>query len=109
MGWSYFATTPMMSSSRITRYSVPSTFTAWPENLPNRMRSPTLTSSGRTLPSSRIFPLPTAMTSPWAGLARVGLCCDVVGNDDAACGFALLIETLHHNAVVQGTDFHHDM
>src|SRR5216117_1122711 len=42
-------------------------------------------------------------------LALVGLLCDVVGNDDAACGFALLIETLHHNAVVQGTDFHHDM
>src|SRR6266702_4187631 len=41
--------------------------------------------------------------------ALVGLLRDVVGDDDAACGFALLIETLHHNAVVQGTDFHHDI
>src|SRR6266581_5322793 len=41
--------------------------------------------------------------------ALVGLLGDVVGNDDAACGFALFIETLHHNAVVQGTDFHHDI
>src|SRR6266567_4490372 len=41
--------------------------------------------------------------------ALVGLLRDVVGNDDSACGFALLIETLHHNAVVQGTDFHHDI
>src|SRR6266705_2643921 len=42
-------------------------------------------------------------------LALVGFLRYVVGYDDAACGFALFIETLHHNAVVQGTDFHHDM
>src|SRR6266852_143745 len=41
--------------------------------------------------------------------ALVRLLRNVIGNDDAACGFALLIETLHHNAVVQGTDFHHDV
>src|SRR6266571_988292 len=41
--------------------------------------------------------------------ALVGFLRNVVGNDDAACGFALFIETLHHNAVVQGTDFHHDI
>src|SRR6266852_5070058 len=41
--------------------------------------------------------------------ALVGLLRNVVGDDDAARGFALFIETLHHNAVVQGTDFHHDI
>src|SRR5689334_12225454 len=59
----------MMSSSRMTRYSVPSIFAAEPEYLPNRMRSPILTSSGRILPSSRILPLPTAITLPWSGFS----------------------------------------
>ena len=35
-----------------------------PDHLPNRMRSPTFTSSGRTEPSSLMAPPPTATTSP---------------------------------------------
>src|SRR5690606_19074304 len=60
----HFSTIAMMSSSRITSTSSPSTFTVWPEYLPNRTVSPTLTSRARTLPSSRILPLPTASTLP---------------------------------------------
>src|SRR5260221_5127338 len=40
--------------------------------------------------------------------ALVGVLRGAVGNDDAARGFALLIQTLHYDAVVQGTDIHHD-
>jgi hypothetical protein len=60
---------PMMSSSRITSNSSPSTLTAWPAYFPNKTLSPTLTSSFLTLPSSRIFPLPTAWTVPWSGFS----------------------------------------
>jgi hypothetical protein len=38
--------------------------TVWPEYLPKSTVSPTFTSSGRTLPSSRILPLPTARILP---------------------------------------------
>src|SRR5581483_11032338 len=40
-------------------------------------------------------------------LALVGLLGGVVGNDDAAGGLMLLVEALHHDAVVQRTDAHH--
>src|SRR5262247_939925 len=63
------ATTPMMSSSRMTRYSVPSIFTVLPEYFPNRMRSPTLTSSASRFPSSFRLPAPTTITSPWSGFS----------------------------------------
>src|SRR5688572_22172008 len=63
------ATTAMMSSSRITRSSSPSTFTVVPEYLPNRTLSPTLRSTGLTLPSSFLLPGPTASTSPWSGFS----------------------------------------
>src|SRR5438270_10424640 len=59
----------MMSSSRITRSSSPSTFTVVPEYLPNSTLSPTLTSTGLTLPSSFFLPGPTASTSPWSGFS----------------------------------------
>src|SRR6187549_2672069 len=59
----------MTSSSRMTRSSSPSTFTSVPPYLPNRTLSPTFTSSARTDPSSRILPLPTAMTLPWMGFS----------------------------------------
>src|SRR6185295_10616679 len=63
------STIPMMSSSRITRSSSPFTRTVWPEYLPNNTRSPILTSRGRSTPSSVLFPLPTAVTSPWSGFS----------------------------------------
>src|SRR6185437_15545513 len=61
--------TAMMSSSRMTRSSSPSTFTSAPLNLPNRIVSPTLTSQGRTFSLSRILPLPTATILPCVGLS----------------------------------------
>src|SRR6204780_4745292 len=59
----------MTSSSRMTTRSSPSTFTSVPLYLPNRILSPTLTSSGRTCPSSKIFPLPTATILPCTGFS----------------------------------------
>src|SRR6202035_877512 len=65
----HFSSTPRMSSSRRMRRSSPSTLTSVPPYLPKRTRSPTLTSSFRTVPSSRTLPLPTAMTSPSIGFS----------------------------------------
>src|SRR5215468_3929913 len=65
----YFSSTPRMSSSRRIRWSTPSILISLPEYLPNRMRSPFFTLSGRTLPLSSALPLPTAMTSPSAGFS----------------------------------------
>src|SRR6188768_4521600 len=61
--------TAMTSSSRMTTSSSPSTFTSVPEYLPNRILSPTFTSSARTLPSSKILPLPTATILPCTGFS----------------------------------------
>src|SRR5882724_13438934 len=71
----HFSMTPRTSSSRKIRCSSPSSLTSVPEYLPNRMRSPALTSSLRTVPSSWTLPLPTAMTSPSTGfsLAESGM------------------------------------
>ena len=57
------------------RYSSPSSLISCPEYLPNRMRSPALTSSGTRLPSSFDLPLPAAMTLPCCGfsLAESGM------------------------------------
>src|SRR3989338_10438056 len=60
----YASTTPMMSSSRMVKYSWPSILKACPEYLPNNTRSPTLTDIACNLPSSPVLPLPTAMISP---------------------------------------------
>src|SRR6185312_9524465 len=61
--------TAMTSSSRMTSNSSPSSLTSVPLYLPNRILSPTFTSRGRTLPSSRILPLPTATIFPWTGFS----------------------------------------
>src|SRR6185503_2434248 len=61
-GWP--STTPRMSSSRMTRSSSPFNLTVCPEYFPNSTRSPTLTSSGTSSPSSVSLPLPTDITSP---------------------------------------------
>src|SRR5204862_7008338 len=65
----YFSITPRMSSSRIMRCSCPSILISVPAYLENSTRSPALMSSARTLPSSRILPLPTAITSPSMGFS----------------------------------------
>ena len=58
-----------MSLSFMIRRSSPSSLTSLPDHLPNRMRSPALTSSGMRLPSSSRAPGPTAMTSPSCGFS----------------------------------------
>src|SRR6476620_81700 len=58
-----------MSLSFMMMRSSPSIFTSVPDHLPNRMRSPALTSSGVTLPSSARAPVPTEITSPSCGFS----------------------------------------
>src|SRR5690606_3225008 len=61
--------TPMTSLSFMMRRSSPSSLISVPDHLPNRMRSPTLTSSSTSLPASSRAPGPTAMTSPSLGFS----------------------------------------
>ena len=70
-----YARTPWTSSSRRMTCSSPSILISVPLYLPKRILSPTLTSGVRVFPSSRIFPLPTAITSPSIGfsLAESGM------------------------------------
>ena len=63
------SSTPRMSLSFMISRSSPSTLTSVPDHLPNRMRSPALTSSGVILPSSSRAPVPTATTSPSCGFS----------------------------------------
>src|SRR5579872_1622531 len=62
-------TIPRTSSSFIMRKSSPSILISVPEYFPNRMRSPSFTARGNSLPSSLVLPLPTEMTSPSCGLS----------------------------------------
>src|SRR5262249_18466897 len=63
------STTPMMSLSFATTKSSPSILISVPDHFPNSTRSPTLTSSGSSLPSSPRMPGPAAMTSPSIGFS----------------------------------------
>src|SRR5215472_15452034 len=63
------STTPMMSLSFATTKSSPSILISVPDHFPNSTRSPTLTSSGCSLPSSPREPGPAAMTSPSIGFS----------------------------------------
>ena len=96
-----YSITPMMSDSFMINSSSPSTLTSVPDHLPNRMRSPALTSSGDEL----------AVLSPCAGscgddLAFLRLLLGGVGNDDAARRFLVLFDPPHQHAVVQRPDVH---
>src|SRR5438128_3947709 len=69
---SFFAAPVMMprtSSSRMMTKSSPSILISVPAYLPNRMRSPSFTAKGKTLPSSLVLPRPTETTSPSCGLS----------------------------------------
>src|SRR5262249_34292092 len=70
-----YSITPRTSSSRRMMCSTPSTLISVPAYLPKRIRSPALTSSWTSLPSSRRLPEPTAMTLPSSGrsLAESGM------------------------------------
>ena len=67
-----------------------------PDNLPNRMRSPTLTSIGMSLPLSSRPPGPTAVN-----LALLRFLLGGVGNDYTAGGLCLGFDALDDNAVVK--------
>src|SRR4029453_17651952 len=60
---------PMMSDSFMIRRSSPLSFTSVPDHLPNKMRSPALTSSGTSLPASSRAPEPPATISPSCGFS----------------------------------------
>ena len=93
--------TPSTSSSRMIMYSLPSILMSEPEYLPNRMRSPALTSSGISLPSSSRLPLPTATTSPSCGfsLAESGM-------NSPPILFSLVFDPFDHDAVVERSNVH---
>ena len=91
----------MMSSSRITSSSSPSTLTVWPEYLPNSTLSPTLTSSGIELAVVDLLAV-----ADGDDFALVGLFGGGVGNHDAGRGLALFFQALDDHAIVQRTDFH---
>src|SRR5713101_3736967 len=64
----------MMSASFMIMRSSPSSLTSVPDHFPNSTRSPVLTSSACSLPSSSRTPGPTATTSP-----SIGFSCAVSG------------------------------
>src|SRR5271163_224112 len=64
----------MMSDSLMIIRSSPSSLISLPDHFPNSTRSPLLTSSGCSLPSSSRAPGPTATTSP-----SIGFSCAVSG------------------------------
>ena len=76
-------------------YSVPSSLISLPEYLPNRMRSPTLTSRATSLPSSSRLPLPDGHH-----FALLRLFLGGIGDDDAVARGFLFLDPLHHDAVV---------
>ena len=77
------------------------TLTVWPEYLPNRILSPTLTSIGTHLAVVVLLAV-----ADGDDFALVGLFGGGVGDDDAAGGLTLFFEALDDHAVVQRTDFH---
>ena len=95
------AITPMMSDSFMIRSSSPSILTSVPDHLPNRMRSPALTSSGIELAA-----LVAGAGADGDDFAFLRLLLGGVGNDDAALGLLLAVEATDDDAVMQGTEFH---
>ena len=94
-------TTPMMSDSFMIRRSSPSILTSVPDHLPNRMRSPALTSSGMSLPA-----LVAGAGADGDDFALLRLLLGGVGDDDAALRLLFAFDAPDDDAVVQGTEFH---
>ena len=94
-------TMPRMSLSFMISRSSPSSLTSVPDHLPNRIRSPALTSSGVIVPSSARAPEPTATTSPSCGfsLAVSGM---MMPPAVFSCGF----DAADEHAIVQGAKCH---
>ena len=97
--WTFRRSTPMMSDSFMIRRSSPSSLTSVPDHLPNSTRSPALTSSGIELAG-----FVAAARADGDDLALRRLLLGGVGDDDAAGGLLLGVDTLDDHAVVQGTE-----
>ena len=91
-----------MSSSRRMRRSSPSIFTSVPLYLPNRTRSPTLTSSFRTRAV-----LEDLAVADGDDLALDRLLLGRVGDDDPALGLLFFLDALDDDAVLQRTNVGH--
>ena len=87
--------TPMTSVSFMIRSSSPSILTSVPDHLPNRMRSPGLSSVGDELAA-----LVAAAGSDSDDLALLRLLLDGVGNDDAALRLVFGLDAADDDAVV---------
>ena len=83
------------------KYSTPSSLISWPAYLPNRMVSPTLTSSGTRLPSS----LDLAEAGREHG-ALLWFFLRGIRNDDRARALLGFLEALNDDAVVERSDIH---
>src|SRR5215813_9548994 len=95
------STTPMMSLSFATTKSSPSILISVPDHFPNRTRSPTLTSSGCSLPSSPRAPRPGGNDFALHRLFLGG-----IGDDNAACRLLFLLYTADEDAILQRSKFH---
>ena len=91
----------MMSSSRMTSSSSPSTLTSVPEYLPNSTLSPVLTAIGRDL--AVLEDLAVADGDDFALDRLFG---GGVGDHDAAGGLGLRFQALDDDAVVKRLDVH---
>ncbi len=92
-----------MSDSFMIISSSPSILISVPDHFPNSTRSPVLTSSGCTFPSSPRAPGPTAM------IAFHRLFLGGVGDDDPARRLRLLLHPSEQHAVVQRSEFHENL
>ena len=95
------STMPMMSLSFMIRSSSPSSLTSVPDHLPNRMRSPALTSRATICAG-----LVAGAGAGGDDLAFHRLFLGGVGDDDAARGLLFGIQPADHDPVVQGTELH---
>jgi hypothetical protein len=91
----------MMSSSRITRYSTPSTFTSVPEYLPNSTFSPTL-----QVEHADLAVLEDLAIADGDDFTPDGLLGGGVRNHDATRRGLFFFEALYDHAVMQRTDLH---
>src|SRR4028118_399793 len=116
---------PRMSDSFMIRSSSPSKVTSVPDHLPNRMRSPALTTGAMSAPApSRARPQPPPGAGQGRGpvvdhggdeLARVraralahgddlalgGLLLGIVRNDEAALGLLFALDPAHQHPLVK--------
>ena len=91
----------MMSVSFMISRSLPSSLTSVPLHLPNRMRSPALTSSATILPLSSRAPGPTETITPSEGFSLA-----VSGMMMPPVGLFFAVDAPDDHAVVQGTEAH---